>query len=154
MEDCPCTTKALSLRTFRDGTRHYCHQCIICGRASAFLKKEDAEKLISEGVAVSPFDDNRTDRYYALRVAHEREEREMTSVDKKKEYAEYLNTVNWRTIRTKVLKRCNGLCEGCAEKPAAHVHHTTYENVYDELLFKLVGLCEECHKKSHDGANG
>jgi hypothetical protein len=44
------------------------------------------------------------------------------------QHAEYLQTNQWKTIRQKVLKRDNYLCQGCLEKPATEVHHKTYEN--------------------------
>lgn len=159
MEECQCVTKRLSLRTVQGGKSHYCHQCIVCGRSSAFIKKEDAERLIAGGEQASPFDDKAQDRYSALRIEQFKAERELREIEKtqewaekKQDYHEYLNSVNWRVIRNKVMARCGGICEGCADKPAAHVHHKTYDNVFDELMFQLVGLCEDCHDKLHPGA--
>ncbi len=64
-------------------------------------------------------------------------------------YSEYLNTPKWAAIRSRVLMRENGICQGCEISPAVHVHHTTYDNVGDELLFQLVALCVSCHSKLH-----
>lgn len=64
-------------------------------------------------------------------------------------YRNYLLTPAWRFKRRLVLARCNGKCEGCAGRPATEVHHLTYDHVGDELLYELVGLCENCHKKAH-----
>jgi 5-methylcytosine-specific restriction endonuclease McrA len=30
------------------------------------------------------------------------------------------------------------------------VHHHTYANVGDELMWQLVAVCRECHQKFHD----
>jgi len=48
-----------------------------------------------------------------------------------------------------VFERANGLCEGCAEHTARHVHHKTYEHVCNEFLWELVAVCERCHQAIH-----
>jgi 5-methylcytosine-specific restriction endonuclease McrA len=63
----------------------------------------------------------------------------------RKQHAEYLQTNQWKTIRQKVLKRDNYLCQGCLEKPATEVHHKTYENWQNELMFELISVCYDCH---------
>lgn len=65
-------------------------------------------------------------------------------------YPEYLKSPEWASRRRKVLARCNGICEGCGESTAVHVHHKTYDHVGRELLFELVGLCIPCHETCHD----
>jgi hypothetical protein len=67
----------------------------------------------------------------------------------KAKYQAYLLSEQWKNKRTKVLKRAQGICEGCLDVPATEVHHRSYEHVFDELLFELVALCEECHRKTH-----
>lgn len=64
-------------------------------------------------------------------------------------YAAYLKTPEWRERRAKVIDRENGLCQGCREKRITEIHHLTYDNRGDELLFQLVGLCSDCHAKLH-----
>jgi 5-methylcytosine-specific restriction endonuclease McrA len=64
-------------------------------------------------------------------------------------YDEYLKTDAWRAKRRKVLQRAGGICEGCSERQAEHVHHKTYEHAGRELLFELVALCRECHDLVH-----
>lgn len=159
MEECQCTTKRLSLRTVFGGKSHYCYQCLVCGRSSSFIKKEEADRLVSNGESVSPFDDKAQDRYHALRIEQFQAEKELREIaknqactERKQDYHEYLNSVNWRVIRNKVMARCGGICEGCFDKKAVHVHHKTYDNVFNELMFQLVGLCEDCHAKLHPGA--
>ena len=73
------------------------------------------------------------------------------------EYSAYLRSEEWRTKRHKVLRRAQGICEGCLENPATEVHHLTYENFKDELLFQLIAICRPCHKKCYsliDDLNG
>jgi hypothetical protein len=64
-------------------------------------------------------------------------------------YHDYLNTPVWKNKRQKILERDNWLCQGCLEKKATDVHHLTYANIYNELMFQLISLCKECHKRIH-----
>ncbi len=64
-------------------------------------------------------------------------------------YSAYLKTDQWKHKRQQVLERENFLCQGCHYAKAVHVHHTTYDNLGDELLFQLVALCVQCHSKLH-----
>jgi hypothetical protein len=66
-----------------------------------------------------------------------------------REYNAYLLTPEWRSKRAKVIKRANGMCEGCAERPCTQVHHLTYERVFHEMLFDLRAVCDECHDQIH-----
>jgi len=152
MEECQCLNKALTLRKVSNGTSHYCYQCIICGKSSPFLKRLDAEKIIASGVPVEPYDEYRQDRYYDDTRASSIAEREADTQKRRDEYSGYLQSPEWKSIREKVLNRCVWTCEGCGECRATHVHHKTYDNIFDELMFQLVGLCDSCHKKLHPGA--
>jgi hypothetical protein len=64
-------------------------------------------------------------------------------------YNKYLLTDKWKEIRLKVLERDKYICQGCLVNKATQVHHLTYENVTDELLFQLVSICKPCHEKAH-----
>lgn len=64
-------------------------------------------------------------------------------------YAIYRQSKQWRDKRDKAMKRDNYLCQGCLTNKATVAHHTTYDNVGDELLFQLISLCETCHSKVH-----
>jgi len=68
---------------------------------------------------------------------------------RKAEYAAYLKTDKWRSKRAHVIDRENGICQGCRERRIEEIHHLTYENCGDELLFQLVGLCQTCHRRAH-----
>ena len=70
-------------------------------------------------------------------------------IQQRKGYNEYLKSEKWQQLRHKIFRRCHGVCEGCGDRPAVEVHHLTYERFGDELLFDLVGVCEECHEKVH-----
>lgn len=64
-------------------------------------------------------------------------------------YSRYLATGDWQLKRHQVLKRDNYICQGCLTNKATEVHHLTYDNVTDELLFQLVSVCRNCHDKIH-----
>lgn len=64
-------------------------------------------------------------------------------------YQEHLKSDRWKIIRNLVLKRESSICQGCKQAEAVHIHHLTYENMGDELLFQLVALCLKCHQKLH-----
>lgn len=65
------------------------------------------------------------------------------------QYNTYLKSDIWLSKRDLVLKRDNYICQGCLSAKSIHVHHTTYDNVFDELLFQLISLCLDCHSKLH-----
>jgi 5-methylcytosine-specific restriction endonuclease McrA len=63
---------------------------------------------------------------------------------------DYLTSPEWRARREKVMRRANGLCEGCLERRATEVHHVTYEHVGAEMLWELRAICRECHESISD----
>ena len=70
--------------------------------------------------------------------------------NKNRNYHEYLKTDEWGKKRQLVLNRCKNICEACGINQAEAVHHLTYEHIYDEFLFELIGICHKCHSKIHD----
>jgi hypothetical protein len=73
-------------------------------------------------------------------------------------YNQYLKSSIWQAKRFRVLRRCNGICEGCGLRKATQIHHTIYpqgvmpgsvEWIRLEKLFELVGLCYQCHLDLH-----
>jgi hypothetical protein len=62
------------------------------------------------------------------------------------DYADYLSSKRWRTIRARVFNRCKGICEVCRIKPAREVHHRSYclDAMTGKRLDDLVGCCREC----------
>lgn len=76
-----------------------------------------------------------------------------TKEEHKKRYLEYLQSNEWFAKRAKVLDRDQYICQGCLSKTATQVHHLTYDNVFNEFLWQLVSICEECHKRKHNKTN-
>lgn len=64
-------------------------------------------------------------------------------------YHRYLESPKWKRLRDAVVDRENGVCQGCGAESIEEVHHTTYSHIGDELLYQLVGLCCNCHRKAH-----
>ena len=81
-------------------------------------------------------------------------ERETAKADEderwRADYEAHLLSPKWQKLRGLVMNRCGGICEGCMSSRATDVHHRTYANMGDELLFQLVGVCRPCHDKIHN----
>lgn len=61
-------------------------------------------------------------------------------------YNSYLQSPEWLKRRQKVIKRANGICEACLDRPAAQVHHLTYAHLFNEPCFELRAVCHGCHE--------
>lgn len=152
----------LRLRTVARGGRQRVMQCMRCGAATSNpYSKQDAYALTG-GHEPPPFNDELLSgwerrkkaaygqveerfAFLAVRVDPERPK----SSEWFKQYDKYLESPQWSTTRDKVLKRAQGVCEGCLERPAIHIHHQTYAHLGHEFMFELLALCEECHARLH-----
>lgn len=94
------------------------------------IKKEHEEQLLEE-----------QKKWAEERIKEQKEQKDTWF----KEHSEYLHTSQWQNIRQKVLKRDNYLCQGCLEAKATEVHHITYANWRNELMFELMSVCYNCH---------
>lgn len=69
------------------------------------------------------------------------------------EYREYLKSQHWQEIRAQRLKIDGGKCALCMKGPPernVHVHHLSYENIWNEDVYSdLITVCDKCHKKLH-----
>jgi hypothetical protein len=77
------------------------------------------------------------------------------------DYTVYLQSPEWRAKRDKVMRRANGMCEGCGDRRAVQVHHLRYpqgcrpgspEWLAQEKLFDLRAICVDCHEDVHPRA--
>lgn len=66
-------------------------------------------------------------------------------------YAAFLNSKYWNTVRSMVLKRDKFKCVICSDTKNLQVHHNTYKNHFNEHkhLEDLMSLCRVCHKEHH-----
>ena len=101
-------------------------------------------------------------RYEQMREENARREEQRAFYQREwwQRYNAYLLSPAWHTKRKRVMLRANGLCEGCGERPAAHVHHLRYpqqcfagspEWAAQEKLFDLRAVCVRCHEEIHGG---
>jgi len=140
------------LRLTKNGPRHR-RQCQDCGAAVGnAVSKIDAEKENGARPAL-PFDEAFYERGQRREADHQ--QARLAAHQAKRTawwqwYDRYLQSPEWRDKRYRVLRRAKGVCEGCLLFPAAHIHHTTYAHVGNELLFELVALCEGCHDRVHE----
>lgn len=135
-------------RTLSNGSVAYWDQCMKCGRGIRARKKSE--------VIGTPEDwdeelhrreqDRLSAQYQRL---HDEKNREFWDT-----YNAHIRSDKWRELRRKVIKRCGGICEGCAVNDVDHIHHTTYTHLGNELLFELLGLCHDCHERTHGHAIG
>lgn len=69
-------------------------------------------------------------------------------------YNAYLRSDEWRQKHLLVLKRDQHLCQSCRLNRATQVHHLTYKHAFNEPLFDLVAVCNECHDLLHQDKEG
>lgn len=153
-----CQHELVSLpraRTTRSKTIQYRKQCLDCGRAIGNVLKHEIALRETQGNP-KPFDEQlredtykRYNEYKIKNISDNYVTMQVADNQWWEWYNEYLKSPKWDAKRQRVIQRCRGVCEGCMTWPAVHVHHLTYKNVGDELLFQLVGLCRSCHEKSH-----
>jgi queuine/archaeosine tRNA-ribosyltransferase len=62
----------------------------------------------------------------------------------------YLNSDQWKLVRSRILKRDNFSCKRCGNVHRIEVHHLTYIRFGRELPSDLVTLCRDCHQAVHD----
>lgn len=72
---------------------------------------------------------------------------------RRERYAAYLESTAWQERRQKVLQRERYVCQGCRSERACEAHHLTYAHVFDELLWELVAVCPDCHRRAHGRNN-
>jgi len=65
----------------------------------------------------------------------------------KSNYHEYLESEEWKQKRRAVIQRANFCCEICGDNIGwrGEVHHSTYENIFEEAEEDLIYCCSECH---------
>ena len=145
------------LRTLSNKTTAVQKQCIICGESIGGAIRKSSIPA-EEFEALPLFDDALRESYKEMEREHWKQERarqqnqwEAESPARKAEYAAYLQSPEWQAKRLKALERDEWTCRGCLNARATQVHHLTYAHRGDELLWELVSVCDECHKKAHGG---
>lgn len=151
--NCAHAASELRVKTNAAGGQMYGRQCLRCGCADGpWLKKQDA-LAFAHGQPLPVWDNDAPQRFWkdiSRRQTDLREQHRQEQSDAWWEaYDAYLKTREWAEKRRLVLERAGGLCEGCRQRRAVQVHHTSYEHVGDELLWELRAVCRECHDRIH-----
>lgn len=149
-QDCSHPTTELRERIVAKDGRQHVHQCTICGlAASRALKRDDSLALPSwdQGAWSGWRDAIERQRRTFLTEVFQRQMSEDRRVNW--EYRDYLLSERWRSKRGLVLERDGHVCQGCRQQTATQVHHLTYHNLFDEFLFELVSVCDDCHDRLH-----
>lgn len=66
------------------------------------------------------------------------------------EYREYLQSVEWKTLRRVAKELAGHKCQLCDSSRGLNVHHRKYPDILGtEPIKDLVVLCEKCHSMFH-----
>jgi len=71
------------------------------------------------------------------------------SSNRKENYIRYINSREWQSKRTTILKRDGYLCQQCGSNSNLDVHHITYKRFTNENQNDLITVCRYCHNEIH-----
>lgn len=150
---CDHPEKVVVRKSIAGGGVQYVYQCQRCGhRVGSAISKAEAILLNSAqgNKAFLEFDQDLQDAWETRRSSEAESIRQRYSKDAfLKSYSTYLKSSSWMKKRNSALARDKGICQGCLEEKATQVHHLSYRNVGNELLFELVSVCDKCHEIAH-----
>ena len=149
MSKCNHDSKLIIRVTVRNGVEHVREHCAVCFSSLRAIKKsqlylENIDYHSLEKMTSDEIDERRKEYWSEIFTQREAKDDEWREA-----YNTYLNTLEWEEKRQAVIKRDNNTCQGCLAAKIDVIHHLSYENVGDELLFQLVGLCQRCHDNAH-----
>lgn len=133
-------------RKVKNGSIQIVAQCLTCGAARSSPRKAST---FTNPLGIPDWDDSLEDAFGDHINLENRAQRERDRADFFKEHDAYLRSPEWRRKRAAVLKRSQGLCEGCGQVRAIQVHHLHYDNWKEEFLWELVAVCNACHERVH-----
>lgn len=147
---CSHPTRELRLRTIADGRNAYYRQCVTCGAAGRAISKKELNSQSECSTKQKLFDNDLEPRWYARKhVAYLLTYSEIEPL-LRKEYELYLESPEWKTVRSRILNRANGICECCEHAAPTEVHHVTYARLSNELDNDLLAVCSFCHWLIHN----
>lgn len=144
---CDSTRSELRKRTLKNGSVQYVFQCLHCGAA---LTQPIRKTEIRSPEKLPAFDESLIEGYYELQQRERLDQR----ADWFRQHSAYLRTPAWKARRAAVLRRAQGVCEGCGQADATQVHHLTYDHWQNEFLWELVAICDGCHERVHPHMDG
>lgn len=145
--DCKHLHQNIVRRTLRGGSTAIVRQCADCGDALPNPIKKSS--IGGNEESLPQFDGCLGEAWRDARQREVAEALEFFRTAAKASHREYLKSAVWARKRAAVMKRANGICEGCLEAPATAVHHLDYSHLGDELLWELVAVCDSCHGRAH-----
>lgn len=128
--------------------RWYAEQCLVCGQKIGHFAIK-TELSSNQKLDARLFDEKLEQAKWDILREMYQHQREQKNINFWTSYHNHLRSHRWSLIRDKVLKRDKYICCGCGTASATQVHHLTYERLGDEMLFDLVSICFDCHKKIH-----
>jgi hypothetical protein len=152
-----CVHAQLDIRkvTVAGGGVQYRQQCQECGDLIGFAiaHTKAPQDAAVENQTLRVMYRSERDRQYAAIIQRHVKLQKNKDTEFWHRYNEYLKSPTWAERRGRVLQRAKGICEGCSDRPAVQVHHLTYKHVFEEFLFELVAVCDDCHKRLHGNDN-
>lgn len=151
--DCDHPTKTLVwIKVGTDAiSKQLREQCVNCGKPTGPVLSHTHATHDTPWGDTSKYEARMAERQRLMSEAWDRLEKRYEQKDDEwwRRYTAYLESAEWHTKRRLVFKRCSGMCEGCGMRPAAEVHHLTYEHVFNEFLWELTAVCVPCHERAH-----
>ena len=136
----------------KNGSKQVREQCVQCGKPSGtpipHSKILDIDSLRT-GTVEYQFEYDKARRERLREISRKHLTIQFRPGWGSSEYQEYLKSEKWLQKRVAVMRRANGVCEGCGMAEPTVVHHHHYHNIYDEWLWDLVALCRPCHDQCH-----
>ena len=149
--NCLHALKKECFRILSNGAIQWGGQCLTCGSWKARKKDSfDQEPQEEFDLTIQDRWSEKLREYWEQQVQERVQERVQQNEVWQQEHSEYLRTEQWQLKRRLVFQRAKNLCEGCRCTQATEVHHLNYDHWKDELLFELVALCFDCHRKVHN----
>ena len=78
-----------------------------------------------------------------------RKQHALSNKVKRESYKTYIRSEAWRKKRQEVFALKGEWCDDCGTSSNLHVHHLTYDNLFNEKMEDLQVLCKSCHEKEH-----
>jgi hypothetical protein len=151
---CECSGQIYVYRIFTNGMKHWGKQCLNCGKWRSVkqcdvpLRERSILPLFDPDISLK-FQD-RKQKDYGSSVQSVKQEEYQSEQEKREAYyktpAWKMKCMTRRNVNTKLF---GGRCEICFENRGHICHHMTYERLYNEWIFDLACVCEECHTGLH-----
>lgn len=129
-----------------------CLNCFGAEKTKPLKAKEYSEQIRAE-FNQSGFEYWKTERKKENSEIYEGVKHSNYKNTKRYKYHEYLSSDKWKEKRKLVLERDKNVCQFCRLLQAVDVHHLHYNNLFNEPLEDLRGICLDCHHLIHNKRN-